>query len=71
MSLSAAGTTPQAIRRMTPAYHLSPDLLELTLTALPPPLPDATASRRHARLTRLIQQSAAHLPPRRAAPRRS
>ena len=41
MSLPSNGITQDVIREMMPPYHLSPDLLEATLAALPPPPPDA------------------------------
>ena len=62
MCLASAGITPSVIREMMPPYHLSPDLLEGTFTALPPLPPDAPAAWRHARITRLIGEITALLP---------
>jgi len=44
------------IREMMPPYHLSPDLLEATFAALPPPPQDASTPWRQARITRLMQE---------------
>ena len=62
MTLPSNGITQDVIRDMMPQYHLSPDLLEATLAALPPPPPDAPATWRHARLTRLVQEIATLMP---------
>ena len=62
MSLAKAGITQDVIREMMPPYHLSADLLEGTFAALPPPPQDASATWRHARITRLVGEIAAFLP---------
>jgi hypothetical protein len=62
MSLPSSGITANVIREMMPPYHLSPDLLEATLTALPPPPPDAPAAWRQARITRLMQEISTLMP---------
>jgi len=50
------GITPEVIRGVMPPYHLSADLLEATLAAIPAPPPDAAKTWRLARLTRLIEE---------------
>jgi len=62
MTLLSAGITPDVIREMMPPYHLSADLLEGAVTALPPPPPDASARWRLARLTRLVQEIGGLMP---------
>ena len=62
MTLLTAGITPDVIREMMPPYHLSPDLLEATLAALPPPPPGAPAAWRQARITRLMQEISTLMP---------
>jgi hypothetical protein len=58
MTPPSSGITADVIREVMPPYHLSRDLLEATLAALPPPPPGASAAWRQARLTRLAGQSA-------------
>ena len=62
MSLITNGITPDVIRGMMPPYHLSTDLLEATLAALPAPPPDATAAWRQVRVARLMQEFATLMP---------
>jgi hypothetical protein len=62
MSLPSNGITQGVIREMMPPYHLSPDLLEATLAALPPPPPDAPALWRQARITRLQEELSTLMP---------
>jgi hypothetical protein len=62
MSLPSNGITENVIREMMPPYHLSPDLLEATLAALPPPPPDAPALWRQARITRLQEEISTLMP---------
>jgi len=62
MSLITNGITPDVIREMMPPYHLSTDLLEATLAALPAPPPDATAAWRQVRVARLMQEFATLMP---------
>ena len=62
MSLSSTGLTQDVIREMMPPYHLSPDLLEAMFAALPPPPPDAPATWRQARITRLMQEISTLMP---------
>ena len=62
MSLITNGITPDVIREMMPPYHLSTDLLEATLAALPRPPPDATAGWRQVRVARLMQEFATLMP---------
>ena len=62
MSLPSNGITPEVIREMMPPYHFSPDLLEATLAALPPPPPDASPDWRQARITRLLQEVSTLMP---------
>ena len=62
MSIPSNGITPEVIREMMPPYHLSQDLLEGTLSALPPPPPDATPAWRETRATRLIAEIATLMP---------
>jgi hypothetical protein len=62
MSLPSSGITASVIREMMPPYHLSPDLLEATLAALPPPPPGAPAAWRQARITRLMQEISTLMP---------
>jgi hypothetical protein len=50
MSEPSNGITPEVIRSVMPPYHLSPDLLQATLAALPRPPEDATAAWRQARI---------------------
>jgi hypothetical protein len=58
----ANGITAEVIRNIMPPYHLSPDLLEATLAALPAPPPDASPAWRLARLTRVIEEITAPKP---------
>jgi len=62
MSLITNGITAEVIREMMPPYHLSTDLLEATLAALPAPPPDATAAWRQVRVGRLMQEFATLMP---------
>jgi hypothetical protein len=62
MTLPSNGITPDVIREMMPPYHFSPDLLEATFAALPPPPPDASAAWRQARITRLMQEISTLMP---------
>jgi hypothetical protein len=62
MTLPSSGITANVIREMMPPYHLSPDLLEATLAALPPPPPGASAAWRQARITRLMQEISTLMP---------
>lgn len=62
MPTPANGITANVIRNVMPPYHLSFDLLQATLAALPAPPPDASPAWRQARLTRLIQEIAAPKP---------
>jgi hypothetical protein len=62
MSLITNGITPEIIREMMPAYHLSADLLAATFAAFPPPPPDATATWLQARVTRVMQEFATLMP---------
>jgi hypothetical protein len=62
MSIPSNGITPEVIRGVMPPYHLSADLLEATLAAIPAPPPDASPAWRLARLTRLIEEIAAPMP---------
>src|SRR5208282_2386749 len=62
MSLPSNGITQDVIREVMPPYHLSPDLLDGTFRALPPPPPDAAASWRQARITRLVQEIGGLMP---------
>ena len=62
MSLITNGITADVIREMMPPYHLSTDLLEATLAALPRPPPDATAAWQQARVARLMQEFATLMP---------
>ena len=62
MSLPSNGIGPDDIRQAMPAYHFSPDLLEATLAALPPPPPGAPAAWRQARLARLMQEISTLMP---------
>jgi hypothetical protein len=71
MSVPSSGITANVIREMMPPYHLSPDLLEATLAALPPPPPDAPAAWRQARITRLMQEVSTLMPANAAQARRA
>src|SRR3984885_7490742 len=62
MSLPSNGITQEVIREMMPPYYLSPDLLEAVFAALPPPPPDASATWRQARITRLMQEFSTLMP---------
>ncbi len=62
MSQPSNGITPEVIREMMPPYQFSPDLLEATLAALPPPPPDASPDWRQARITRLMQEVSTLMP---------
>ncbi len=62
MATPSNGITAEVIREVMPPYHLSFDLLQATLAALPAPPPDASPAWRQARLTRLIQEIAAPKP---------
>ncbi len=62
MSEPSNGITPEVIRQIMPPYHLSPDLLQATLAALPRPPPDATAAWRQAHIARLTQEISALMP---------
>jgi hypothetical protein len=62
MTPPPSGITADVIREVMPPYHLSPDLLEATLAALPPPPPGASAAWRQARLTRLMQEISTLMP---------
>jgi hypothetical protein len=62
MSLPSRGITANVIREVMPLYHLSPDLLEATFVALPPPPPDAPAAWRQARIARLMQEISTLMP---------
>ena len=62
MTPPSSGITADVIRGVMPAYHLSPDLLEATLAALPPPPPGASAAWRRRRLTRLMQEISTLMP---------
>jgi len=62
MTPPSNGITPEVIREILPPYHLSGDLLEATITALPPPPPDAPARWRLDRITRLVEEIVAFLP---------
>jgi len=62
MPTPSNGITPEVIREVMPPYHLSADLLEATLAAIPAPPPDASPAWREARLTRLIDEVAAPKP---------
>jgi hypothetical protein len=62
MTLPSNGITQDVIREMMPPYHLSDDLLAGTMTALPPPPPDASAAWRQAHLARLVQEISGCMP---------
>jgi hypothetical protein len=62
MSIPSNGITEEVIRDIMHPYHLSADLLEATLAAIPAPPPDASPAWRLARLTRLIGEIAAPKP---------
>jgi hypothetical protein len=62
MTLLAAGITQTVIQEMMPPYSLDADLLAGAVTILPPPPPDASASWRHARLTRLVREISVLMP---------
>ncbi len=62
MSLPSNRITADVIREAMPPYRLSPDLLEATLHALPPPPAGATAAWRQARIARLVQEIAGQMP---------
>ena len=62
MSIPSNGITPEVIRQVMPPYHLSADLLEATLAAIPAPTPDAPKTWRLAGLTRLVDEIAAPKP---------
>jgi hypothetical protein len=62
MSLPSNGITQNVIREMMPPYDLSPDLLEAIFAALPPPPPEASATWRQARITRLMQEISTLMP---------
>jgi hypothetical protein len=56
------GITFRTIQEAMPEYHIEADLLGGVLTAMPPPLPDASPAWRRARLTRIIEEVAARVP---------
>jgi hypothetical protein len=62
MTLLAAGITQPVIQEMMPPYSLDADLLAGAVTILPPPPPDASASWRQARLTRLVREISVLMP---------
>ena len=62
MSLITNGITGDVIREMMPPYRLSPDLLEATFAALPPPPADAPPDWRQLRVARLTQEFATLMP---------
>ena len=62
MTLLAAGITQTVIQEMMPPYSLDADLLAGAVTILPPPPPDASASWRQARLTRLVREISVLMP---------
>ncbi len=62
MSHPSNGITAEVIREVMPPYCLSPDLVDATFAALPPPPPDASTAWRHARITRLLGEIVAHKP---------
>src|SRR3984957_18628322 len=62
MSLPSNGITQEVIREMMPPYYLSPDLVEAMFAAMPPPPPDASATWRHGRITRLMQEFSTLMP---------
>jgi hypothetical protein len=62
MTLLAAGITQTVIQEMMPPYSLDADLLAGAVTILPSPPPDASASWRHARLTRLVREISVLMP---------
>ena len=62
MSIPSNGITEEVIRDIMHPYHLSADLLEATLAAIPAPPPDASPAWRLARLTRLVDEIAAPKP---------
>jgi hypothetical protein len=62
MTLLSAGITQTVIQEMMPPYSLDADLLAGAVTILPPPPPDASASWRQARLTRLVREISVLMP---------
>ncbi len=56
------GITFRTIQEAMPDYHITQDLLDGVLTAMPPPPADASPSWRRARLTRIIEEIAARVP---------
>ena len=62
MSVSSSGIAANVFRETMPPYHLSFDLLEATLAALPPPPPGKPAAWRQARITRLLQEISTLMP---------
>ena len=62
MSTPSSGITAEVIRDIMHPYHLSADLLEATLAAIPAPPPDAPTTWRLARLTRLADEIVAPKP---------
>ena len=62
MSDPSNGITFRTIQEAMPEYHLTQDLLDGVLTAMPPPPPEASPSWRRARLTRVIEEIAARVP---------
>ena len=62
MSIPSNGITPEVIRGAMAPYLLSLDLLHATFAALPAPPPDATATWRRARVTRLAAEIVAPMP---------
>jgi hypothetical protein len=62
MSIPSNGITAEVIRDIMHPYHLSADLLEATLAAIPAPTPDAPKTWRLAGLTRLVDEIAAPKP---------
>jgi hypothetical protein len=62
VSTPSSGITAEVIRDIMHPYHLSADLLEATLAAIPAPPPDAPTTWRLARLTRLADEIVAPKP---------
>jgi hypothetical protein len=62
MNIPSNGITADVIRESMPPYHFSPDLLEATFAALPPPPPDATSAWRAARIARLSEEISSRMP---------
>jgi hypothetical protein len=62
MAEPSAGITFKVIQEMMPEYHLSPDLLDGLMAAMPPPPAEATGAWRQQRVTRVIEEIAARVP---------